>query len=94
MKQERTSITNFHDHLKQVQYGIKNLDSFCMKFKKLLLIPGLLLLFTGCDTFYMICSLNPFYIEKNITLNAQIEGSWKAKSTNTEASPFKELAFT
>jgi hypothetical protein len=28
----------------------------------------------------MICSLNPFYIEKNVTLLSQIEGSWSAKA--------------
>ena len=47
-----------------------------------MLITGLLLLFTGCDTFYMICSLNPFYIEKNIAVMAQIEGSWTAKAVH------------
>ena len=51
-----------------------------MKRKKLLLITGLLLLFIGCDNFYMIGSLNPFYIEKNVTLQSQIEGSWMAKA--------------
>ena len=51
-----------------------------MKRKTLLLITGLLLLLIGCDNFYMICSLNPFYIEKNITLASKIEGSWMAKT--------------
>lgn len=48
--------------------------------RKLLLITGLLFLFIGCDNYYMICSLNPFYIEKNILLESRIEGSWTAKS--------------
>ena len=48
--------------------------------KKLLLITGLLLLLIGCDNYYMICSLNPFYIEKNILLESRIEGTWKAKN--------------
>ena len=51
-----------------------------MKQKKLLMITGLLLLLIGCDNYYMICSLNPFYIEKNILLEPQIEGSWLAKA--------------
>lgn len=50
-----------------------------MQRKKLLLITGLLLLFIGCDNYYMICSLNPFYIEKNIVLETRIEGSWTVK---------------
>ena len=51
-----------------------------MKRRKLLLITGLLLLLIGCDNYYMICSLNPFYIEKNIILESRIEGSWMAKA--------------
>ncbi len=47
--------------------------------RKLWIISGLLLLFFGCDNIYMICSLNPFYVEKNIILNPAIEGSWFAK---------------
>lgn len=48
--------------------------------RKLLPITGLLLLLIGCDNYYMICSLNPFYTEKNILLESRIEGSWTAKS--------------
>lgn len=47
--------------------------------RKLLPITVLLLIFIGCDNFYMICSLNPFYIEKNILLEKRIEGSWMTK---------------
>jgi hypothetical protein len=47
--------------------------------RNLLLITGMVLLFIGCDTYYMICSLNPFYLEKNIILSPEIEGSWFAK---------------
>jgi hypothetical protein len=60
-----------------------------MKRRKLFLITGLLLLFTGCGEFFMICSLNPFYQERNITLIPGIEGNWsvsvvKAKSDTTQ----------
>ena len=47
--------------------------------RKLWLITGLLLLFFGCNNYYMICSLNPFYVTKNIILSPAIEGSWSAK---------------
>ncbi len=47
--------------------------------RKLLFITGLLLFLMGCDNYYMMCSLNPFYVEKNITLEPLIEGSWMAK---------------
>lgn len=51
-----------------------------MKMSKLLLIFGMMFLFSQCDNYYMICSLNPFYIEKNIILNDRIEGSWTVKA--------------
>lgn len=47
--------------------------------RKLLFISGLLLFLMGCDNYYMMCSLNPFYVEKNITLEPRIEGKWMAK---------------
>jgi len=53
-----------------------------MRRKKLLFITGLLFFLIGCDNYYMICSLNPFYIEKNILLEPRIEGSWFAKDDN------------
>ena len=52
--------------------------------RKLFPILCLLLLFIGCDSYYMICSLNPFYIEKNIIFETRIEGSWTAKSLPAE----------
>ena len=57
--------------------------------RKIPLVLLLLLLFIGCDNFYRICSLNPFYIEKNIILSPAIEGSWlanPAKSLKDSAS--------
>ena len=49
-----------------------------MKRKKILLLFGIILLMTGCSDFFMICSLNPFYMEKNIILVPEIEGRWTA----------------
>ena len=50
-----------------------------MKIKKILFILFIFFLIAGCGDYFMICSLNPFYIEKNITLEDEIEGSWIAK---------------
>jgi hypothetical protein len=50
-----------------------------MKLRKILIIAGILLFISGCSDFMMICSLNPFYIEKNITINPEIEGNWMAQ---------------
>ncbi|MEI7525718.1 MAG: hypothetical protein WCJ95_15360 [Mariniphaga sp.] len=51
--------------------------------RKLFLITGFLLLFIGCNNYYMICSLNPFYVAKNIILAPAIEGSWSARPVET-----------
>jgi len=50
-----------------------------MRQKKILLITVFVLLFIGCDSYYIICSLNPFYTEKNIILETRIEASWTAR---------------
>lgn len=47
------------------------------------IIAGMLLLVIGCDNFYMMCSLNPFYLEKNVIVSSDIEGSWFAKPLKT-----------
>lgn len=47
-----------------------------MKLRKLLIVFGILLFISGCSDFCMICSLNPFYLDKNITLAPEIEGNW------------------
>jgi len=66
-----------------------------MKQKKLLVITCLLFLFTGCDNYYMMCSLSPFYIEKNIQLLKEIEGSWTVKAIqsnkNSGSTPNSEI---
>jgi len=49
-----------------------------MKRRKILIVLSLLLSFSGCSDFMMICSLNPFYLNKNITLTPEIEGNWSA----------------
>jgi hypothetical protein len=60
-----------------------------MKLRKLLIVTGILLFISGCSDFMMICSLNPFYIDKNITLSPEIEGNWsvhplQSKKDSTE----------
>ena len=60
-----------------------------MKLRKLLIVTGVLLFIGGCSDFMMICSLNPFYLEKNITLAPEIEGNWsiqpiRSKKDSTE----------
>jgi hypothetical protein len=50
-----------------------------MKLRKLLIASGILLFISGCSDFCMICSLNPFYLDKNIALVPEIEGSWSAQ---------------
>ena len=49
-----------------------------MKYKKPLIIFGIILLVSGCSDFFMICSLNPFFLEKNVTIVPEIEGNWQA----------------
>ena len=65
-----------------------------MNRKRVLIFTGMLLFLTGCTDFVMICSLNPFYLEKNVTLLPEIEGRWsvlpvqhKAGSTKKEDNP-------
>jgi hypothetical protein len=50
-----------------------------MKLRKLLIVSGILLFISGCSEFVMICSLNPFYLDKNIVLVPEIEGNWSAQ---------------
>jgi len=50
-----------------------------MNYKKMLFVFGIILIFSGCSDFMMICSLNPFYLEKNVFLSPGIEGSWLAQ---------------
>jgi hypothetical protein len=45
---------------------------------KVLIVIALILSITGCADFVMICSLNPFYLDKNVVLLHEIEGKWNA----------------
>ncbi len=45
---------------------------------KVLIVIALVLLINGCNDFVMICSLNPFYLDKNVVLVHEIEGKWNA----------------
>ncbi|MDP2337667.1 MAG: hypothetical protein Q8N05_14730 [Bacteroidota bacterium] len=71
-----------------------------MNYRKLLIVTGIILFISGCSDFFMICSLNPFYIDKNITLAPEIEGNWsvhpiQSKSdSNSKSSGHWELADT
>lgn len=49
-----------------------------MKYRKLLIVCGIILFISGCSDFCMICSLNPFYLDKNVVLAPEIEGNWSA----------------
>jgi hypothetical protein len=60
-----------------------------MKHRKLLIVVGIFLFISGCSDFCMICSLNPFYLEKNISLVPEIEGNWSAHSIRSKSDPDK-----
>ena len=71
-----------------------------MKLRKLFLAFGIILFISGCSDFIMICSLNPFYLERNVALAPEIEGNWsvrpiQSKKDSTEkSSSHWELADT
>jgi hypothetical protein len=72
-----------------------------MKLRKLLIISGILLFIAGCSDFMMICSLNPFYLDKNVVLAPEIEGNWSIKtiqskkdSTNKNKSQWEKVDTT
>ncbi|MFY9150995.1 MAG: hypothetical protein WAO52_03200 [Prolixibacteraceae bacterium] len=55
-----------------------------MKTRKFLLVIGIFLFISGCSDFMMICSLNPFYLDKNVTLAPEIEGNWSASEIKSQ----------
>lgn len=72
-----------------------------MKNRKLLIVFVVLLFFSGCSDFLMICSLNPFYLEKDLVLAPEIEGNWsvhpvqsKKDSTDKNSSHWEAIDTT
>lgn len=65
-----------------------------MKSKKLITIIGIILLITGCGNSFMICSLNPFYLEKNMVLSSSIEGNWTGISLPAKSDSNKSVGYT
>jgi hypothetical protein len=57
-----------------------------MNRSRVLILLLFILLVSGCTDFFMICSLNPFYLDKNITLVPEIEGRWGATPLRNTAS--------
>lgn len=55
-----------------------------MKRFKVLIIALFILSFSGCSDYVMICSLNPFFLDKDITLVSALEGKWKTKPFNSK----------
>ena len=58
--------------------SVQELKLTIMKLRKLLIVVGIFLFISGCSDFCMICSLNPFYLEKNVAVVPEIEGNWSA----------------
>ena len=65
-----------------------------MKPKKLVLILGIILFISGCSDFFMICSLNPFYLDKNVVLAPEMEGNWSANSLRAKSDTTKKKEYT
>ena len=56
-----------------------------MRHKTKLIVMLLLLLASGCSEFFMICSLNPFYLDKNTLILPQVEDDWMAVPLRAKA---------
>jgi len=61
-----------------------------MNYRKTLIVFGIILLLSGCSDFFMICSLNPFYLEKNVTVVSGIEGNWLARPIRVKSESEKK----
>lgn len=55
-----------------------------MNYRKVLIVFGFLLIISGCSDFIMICSLNPFYLDKNMVLLPEIEGNWRVHEVQSK----------
>jgi hypothetical protein len=53
-----------------------------MKKSKTITVAVLIFLLWGCNDFFMVCSINPYYIEKNIVLDPTLEGTWLSSPVN------------
>ncbi len=49
-----------------------------MNHRKILFVALALIFISGCSDFVMICSLNPFFLKKDVVVIPEIEGSWTA----------------
>jgi hypothetical protein len=56
--------------------------------KVLIVIVGFLVL-SGCSEYFMICSLHPFYLDKNVVLSSGIEGFWSTRPLFPESTAEK-----
>lgn len=72
-----------------------------MKNRKLLIILVSLLFFSGCSDFMMICSLNPFFLKKDVVVVPELDGNWtaheiqsKSDSTQKNSSPWETVDTT
>lgn len=61
-----------------------------MKRFKVLIAFALILFLPGCAEFVMICSLNPFYLEKDVVLVREVEGKWNAIPLKAISKPAKK----
>ncbi len=61
-----------------------------MKWTKVSVAVSMILMITGCSDFFMICSLNPYYQEKSITLVPEMEGSWTVSPIRFKEDPGKK----
>jgi hypothetical protein len=59
--------------------SMRNLKTEIMYLKKTLIIIACFLVITGCSDFFMICSLHPFYLDKNVVLYPEVTGTWSVK---------------